>query len=160
MELEKLVRQVVEEVMGREEKVDRAYPKAYLIGRRPEGDMGYTYVREGEYEAVVIGSLSPWELLQFPDPICTEALVKGKPVLLYARGLEHRKHRDTCNPRLYARLLGAERLLKELGVKCLTEEDHKILTAREVRHRLEKGLPIKGRLTPLARDILEESQHK
>ena len=31
----------------------------------------------------------------------------------------------------------------------------KLLTAQEVRRRLREGQPIEGRLTPLARDVLE-----
>ncbi len=155
---EEIVRRVVEEVMKRytpsvSENTGKGL--AFLIGQEPYRDLGWRYVREGDYEAVMIGSLSPWELLRFPDALCTEALLQGKPVFLWEGALDYRHYRSTCNRALFARLLSAERQLKELGVQMVGSEDTKVLTAQEVRRRLEKGQPIHGRLTPLARDVLE-----
>ena len=48
-----------------------------------------------------------------------------------------------------------EVLMKQLGVEFLGAGQEKLLTAEEVRRRLREGLPIEGRLTPLARDVLE-----
>ena len=45
--------------------------------------------------------------------------------------------------------------MKQLGVEFLGAGQEKLLTAEEVRRRLREGLPIEGRLTPLARDVLE-----
>ena len=39
--------------------------KALLIGREPERDLGYSYVTQPPYDAVVIGSLTFSQLLQF-----------------------------------------------------------------------------------------------
>ena len=128
---------------------------ALLIGREPTRDLGWRYVRRGEYEAVVIGSLSPAELLGFPDGASLEALLLGKPVYLWEAGLEHRTYSRTANRALYAKLLAAERQLKLVGVRFVGQREQKLLTAREVRSLLEKGLPVEGRLTPLARDVLE-----
>lgn len=152
MELEDMIRKVVEEIMGRE-KVH--LPGAKLIGRDPGVDLGYRYAEDGPFDAVVIGSLTPRELLFFPDEISMAALLQGKPVLLWEAGLDYRKYKDTCNRSLYSRLLSAERQMKQLGVKVIGEQSHRILTANEVRRRMEAGQPITGRLTPLARDLLE-----
>ncbi len=161
---EEIIRRVVEEVMKEYRPSDGAQGgkgTAFLIGQKPPRDLGWNYVRQGDYEAVVIGSLTPWELLRFPDALCTEALVQGKPVFLWEGALDYRHHRNTCNRALYSRLLSAERQLKELGVQMIGGEETKLLTAQEVRRRLEKGQPIHGRLTPLAKDVLESySDHR
>ena len=39
--------------------------KALLIGREPDMDLGYSYVAQPPYDAVVIGSLTLGQLLQF-----------------------------------------------------------------------------------------------
>lgn len=49
--------------------------------------MGYCYVTEPPYEAVVIGSLSLGQLLRFREERVLEALAQGKQVLLYTPGL-------------------------------------------------------------------------
>ena len=36
---------------------------ALLIGREPDRDLGYTYVKEPPYDAVVVGSLALSQLL-------------------------------------------------------------------------------------------------
>ncbi len=156
-DLEDMIRRVVEEILGCERP---ELPGARLIGRAPGRDLGYRYVETGPYEAVVVGSLSPGELLHFPDEVSMNALLEGKPVLLCEDGLEYRKHRDTCNRGLYSRLLSAERQLKQMGVEFIGPQTRKILTAGEVRRRLKTGQPIEGRLTPLAKDILESEQQE
>ncbi len=145
-----------EEIINRVlQEVRRRQNCALLLGRAPSHDLGWYYVREGEYEAVVIGSLSPYELLHFPDEICTEALLQGKPVFLCEEGLDYRRYAKTVNRALYSRLLAAERQLKQLGVQFVSQQQQRLLTAEEVRRRLKNGQPIEGRLTPLARDVLE-----
>ncbi len=136
-------------------EVERRQRAAYLIGRVPTRDLGWNYVTQGEFQAVVIGSLSAYELLQMPDAVCVEALLLGKPVFVCEEGLDYRRHAKTANRALYTRLLSAERQLKQLGVQFLRETQQKILTAEEVRRRLQSGERIEGRLTPLARDVLE-----
>ena len=104
---EDIVEQVLREVRRRQHC-------ALLIGRPPSRDLGWEYVTEGEYEAVVIGSLSPRELLFFPDEACMQALLTGKPVFLWEEGLEYRRYAKTANRALYSKLLGAERQLKQI----------------------------------------------
>lgn len=150
---ERLIEQVVAEVRRRQQE---ARPAALLVGRAPERDLGFHYVRQGEYAAVVIGSLSACALLHLPDEALTQALLLGKPVLLCPEGLEYRRYSRTANRALWSRLLAAERQLKQLGVRFLERKPgEKLLTADEVRRRLREGLPVEGRLTPLARDVLE-----
>ena len=60
---------------------------ALLIGREPGQELGYCYVSEPPYEAVVIGSLSLGQLLRFREERVLEALAQGKQVLLYTPGL-------------------------------------------------------------------------
>ena len=57
---------------------------ALLIGREPGQELGYCYVTEPPYEAVVIGSLSLGQLLRFREERVLEALAQGKQVLLYS----------------------------------------------------------------------------
>lgn len=153
---ERLIEQVVAEVRRRQAE---HRPSALLLGRAPERDLGFHYVKEGDYAAVVIGSLSACALLHLPDEALTQALLLGKPVYLCPEGLEYRKYSRTANRVLWSRLLAAERQLKQLGVRFLergaTGGSGTLLTANEVRRRLREGLPVEGRLTPLARDVLE-----
>jgi hypothetical protein len=145
---EDIVEQVLREVRRRQHC-------ALLIGRPPSRDLGWEYVTEGEYEAVVIGSLSPRELLFFPDETCMQALLTGKPVFLWEEGLEYRRYAKTANRALYSKLLGAERQLKQIGLQFIGARQQKLLTAEDVRRLLRNGQPVEGRLTPLARDVLE-----
>lgn len=145
---EELMEKVLQEVRRRQHC-------ALLLGRTPSADLGWEYVNDGIYEAVVIGSLSAHELLHFPNEICTEALLSGKPVFLCEEGLDYRRFSKTSNRALYSRLLSAERQLKQLGVQTVGHKQQKLLTAEDVRRRLKNGQPIEGRLTPLAKDVLE-----
>lgn len=61
--------------------------RALLIGREPGVELGYEYVSQGPFDAVVIGSLSLGELLRFRDERVLEALAQGKNVYLYTPGL-------------------------------------------------------------------------
>ena len=150
---ERLIEEVVAEVRRRQ-ALER--PTALLLGRAPARELGFHYVKEGDYTAVVIGSLTACRLLHLPDETVTQALLLGKPVYLCPEGLEYRQFSRTANRALWSRLLAAERQLKQLGVRFLERKPgEKLLTANEVRRLLREGLPVEGRLTPLARDVLE-----
>ena len=60
--------------------------RALLVGKEPMG-LGFAYVAEPPYEAVVIGSLTLGQLLHFSDERVLSALSEGKPVYLYSPGL-------------------------------------------------------------------------
>ena len=153
---ERLIEEVVAEVRRRQALEQ---PAALLLGHAPARELGFHYVKEGDCAAVVIGSLTACQLLHQPDEAVTQALLMGKPVYLCPEGLEYRQYSHTPNRVLWSRLLAAERQLKQLGVQFLERNANggngKLLTADEVRRLLKEGLPIEGRLTPLARDVLE-----
>lgn len=150
---EALIEEVAAEVLRRRQ----AGRTALLIGRKPPQSLGWSYVLSGEADAVMIGSLSAGQLLQFPDEICAEALLMGKPVFLWEDGLDYRRHARTANRALWGRLRAAERQMKQLGVQFLHAASGPLLTAAEVRRLLAEGIqpPAGSRMTPLARDILE-----
>lgn len=150
MNREELIEQIVREIRHRSDR-----PAALLIGQEPEADLGWRYVSVPPYQAVMIGSLSAAELLHFPNERCAEALLCGIPVLLWEDGLQYRRHAHTENRALWSRLLSAERQLKQLGVRFLGTPGQRLLTAEDVRRRLLEGLPVEGKLTPLAKDVLE-----
>ena len=153
---ERLIEEVVAEVRRRQALEQ---PAALLLGRTPTRELGFHYVQAGDYTAVVIGSLTACQLLHQPDEAVTQALLMGKPVYLCPEGLEYRQYSHTGNRVLWSRLLAAERQLKQLGVQFLERGANggngKLITADEVRRLLKEGLPIVGRLTPLARDVME-----
>ena len=51
--------------------------RALLMGREPNGSLGFQYVREAPFEAVVIGSLTLSQLLRFQDEAVLTALAEG-----------------------------------------------------------------------------------
>ena len=83
-----------------------------------------------------------------------QALLEGKPVYYCPEGLDYRRHAKTANRALWSALLAAERRLRALGVQELAQKSA-LVTAAEARRLLHSGLPVTGRLTPLARDVLE-----
>ena len=125
--------------------------KALLIGMAPPCDLGWELVREGEYQAVVIGSLSLGELLRFGEPRVLEALAKGMQVLLYTPGLPD----APGNRALAASLASARRELKSWGVVFTEGGRKRLITAQEARELKAAGKrPEPGAvLTPLAREI-------
>lgn len=129
-------------------------PQALLLGREPLEDLGYRYVTEGSFDAVVIGSLTPGQLLFFRDDRVLAALLEGIPVYLYTPGLPAGKNRT-----LQARLSAAQRELKSWGVVFLSGPDRRRLVSAEEARRLKAQgrTPAPGAvLTPLAREILEQ----
>lgn len=127
--------------------------KALLIGDTPGCDLGYTYVREGDHDAVVIGSLTLSGLLCFScDPVL-EALAAGKQVILYEPGLPEAKG----SRGLSAALASRRRELKNWGVVFTDGGQKKLITAQTARDLLASGKrPAPGAvLTPLAKEILE-----
>lgn len=76
-------------------------PPALLLGREPAEDLGYRYVSEPPFDAIVIGSLTPGQLLYFRDERVLEALLEGVPVYLYTPGLPGRRGKTgRCRPGL------------------------------------------------------------
>ena len=123
--------------------------KALLIGRQPP--LGYEYTHEG-YEAVVIGSLTLGQALgAYPEEALT-ALGSGIPVIAYEPGFPAVKNRA-----LAASLAARRRELKSWGVRFVTGQEKRLITAQEARRLLEQGRrPAPGAvLTPLAKEILE-----
>ncbi len=126
---------------------------ALLIGREPGVELGFRYVTEGTYEAVVIGSLTLSQLLRFREERVLRALAEGKAVYLYTPGLpEAPKSRA-----LAGSLTAAQRELKNWGVLFTDGGRKKLITAEEARLLRSTGRqPSPGAvLTPLAKEILE-----
>lgn len=129
--------------------------RALLIGREPGAKLGYDYVTEPPYEAVVLGSLSLGQLLRFREERVLEALAQGKQVLLYTPGLpEVPKNRS-----LAGSLASAQRELKNWGVLFTDGGRRRLITAEEARLLRQQGRrPAPDAvLTPLAKEILEGS---
>ena len=66
--------------------------RALLIGTEPSRPLGYSYVTEAPYDAVVIGSLTLGQALRFCEERTLAALAEGKPVVLYTPGLPQVQH--------------------------------------------------------------------
>lgn len=128
---------------------------ALLIGQEPALELGYTYVREPPFDAVVIGSLSLGQLLRFREEQVLAALAEGKPVYLYTPGLPE----VPKNRALAGSLTAAQRELKNWGVLFTDGGRKKLITAEEARLLRSTGRrPSPGAvLTPLAKEIMEGS---
>ncbi|MBR0446640.1 MAG: hypothetical protein IIX23_05020 [Oscillospiraceae bacterium] len=129
--------------------------RAYLVGRPPDRDLGFSYVAAPDYEGVVIGSLTLSQLLCFCEPVTLQALAEGKPVVLYTPGLPE----TPKNRALAASLASARRQLKSWGVVFTDGGQKRLITAEEARRMKQSGqIPGPGAvMTPLAREILEGS---
>ena len=127
--------------------------RALLVGREPPLDLGYEYVTEAPFDAVVIGSLTLSELLQFRSQPVLAALAQGKSVYLYTPGLPEAPK----NRALSGSLTAAQRELKNWGVLFTDGGRKKLVTAEEARLLRSTGRqPAPGAvLTPLAREIME-----
>ena len=130
--------------------------RALLIGNPPPVELGFAYVTEGDYDAVVIGSLSLGQLLQFREERVLAALAEGKQVLLYTPGLPQAGK----NRALAGSLTGAQRELKNWGVIFTDGGRKRLVTAEEARRMVRSGqIPAPGAvLTPLAKEIMENMQ--
>ena len=128
---------------------------ALLLGQEPGCSLGYSYVTQPPYDAVVIGSMSLYEQL-FPGQAILEALAEGKPVILYTPGLQ-----SAAGSRgLTATLAARRRELKNWGVVFTDGAQRKLITAQLARQlRASGSRPGPGAvLTPLAKEILEGKQ--
>ena len=126
--------------------------RALLIGKEPGVELGYAYVTEEPYEAVVIGSMSIGQLLRFREEAVLQALAEGKQVFLYTPGLpEVPKNRS-----LAGSLTAAQRELKNWGVVFTDGGRKRLVTAEEARILRERGAAPDpcAVLTPLAKEIL------
>ena len=126
--------------------------RALLIGKEPMG-LGFDYVTQPPYEAVVMGSLTLGQLLHFSDERVLSALAEGKAVYLYTPGLPQ----ASKNRALAASLATAQRELKNWGVLFTDGARKHLITAEEARVLRRQGrAPAPGAvLTPLAKEILE-----
>lgn len=127
--------------------------RALLIGREPGMELGYAYVSQPPYDAVVIGSLTLSELLRFREERVLAALAEGKNVYLYTPGLPE----ASKNRALSGSLAAAQRELKNWGVLFTDGGRKKLITAEEARLLRSAGRqPAPGAvLTPLAKEIME-----
>ncbi len=150
---EALARRVETEVLRRLD----ASPSALLLGDAPEDALGYHLVDAPPYDAVLVGSLGPGELLHFSDERVLGALLKGLPVWLWEPGLRHRAFAASASRPLWAKLQMAERELKQLGVRFYgAASGRRLVTAEQARRLQRQGRrpPAGAILTPLAREIL------
>ena len=127
--------------------------RALLIGREPGTELGFSYVTEAPYEAVVLGSLTIAQLLRFREGAVLDALAEGKSVYLYTPGLPE----VSRNRALAASLAAAQRELKNWGVIFTDGGRKRLITAEEARALRASGrTPAPGAVfTPLAREIME-----
>ena len=130
--------------------------RALLIGKEPPAELGYEYVLEEPFDAVVIGSLDIGELLRFREERVLKALAEGKSVFLYTPGLPEAEK----NRALAGSLASSQRELKSWGVIFTDGARRRLVTAEEARELRRKGrAPGPGAvLTPLAKEILEGSE--
>lgn len=127
--------------------------RAYLVGAAPLLDLGYTYVKEPPFDAVVIGSLTLSQALRFSEENALQALAEGKPVVLYTPGFPE----SPKNRALAASLASARREMKNWGILFTDGAQKRLITAQEAKQmRLSGVRPGPGAvLTPLAKEILE-----
>ena len=128
--------------------------RALLIGAEPPASLGYTYVTEPPFDAVVIGSLSISQALRFSEEQALRALAGGKPVVLYTPGLPE----ASKNRALAASLASSRREMKSWGIVFTDGGQKKLITAQQARTMRQQGIaPAPGAvLTPLAKEILED----
>ena len=127
--------------------------RALLIGKEPAAELGYDYVTEPPYDAVVIGSLTLSQLLRFREERVLSALAEGKPVYLYTPGLPEAPK----NRMLAGSLASAQRELKNWGVLFTDGGRRRLITAQEAKLMRQRGQQpgYDAVLTPLAKEILE-----
>ena len=127
--------------------------RALLIGKEPGQELGYEYVQNAPFDAVVIGALTLGQLLRFQEERVLEALAEGKSVYLYTPGLPTAPK----NRALAGSLTAAQRELKNWGVLFTDGGRKRLITAEEARILRNAGrLPAPGSvLPPLAKEIME-----
>lgn len=127
--------------------------RALLLGRQPDVPLGFAYVSEAPYDAVVIGSLTLSQLLRFREEAVLGALAEGKSVYLYTPGLPQ----VPKNRALAGSLTAAQRELKNWGVLFTDGGRKRLITAEEARLLRSTGGTVSpgAVLTPLAKEILE-----
>ena len=127
--------------------------RALLIGREPGQELGYQYVSQPPYEAIVMGSLTLGQLLRFQQEPVLDALAQGKTVYLYTPGLPEAPK----NRALAGSLTAAQRELKNWGVLFTDGGRKRLITAEEARNLRARGGSVSpgAVLTPLAKEILE-----
>ena len=127
--------------------------RALLIGQEPPCALGYSYVNQKPFDAVVIGSLPLSQALSLTDEVVLQALAEGMPVILYAPGLPEVKNRA-----LGASLAASRRQMKNWGIVFTDGAQKKLITAQEAHILRQSGKqPAPGAvLTPLAKEILEQ----
>ena len=127
--------------------------RALLLGREPGTELGFQYVSEPPYDAVVIGSLTLSQLLRFREEPVLTALAEGKPEYLYTPGLPE----VPKNRALAGSLTAAQRELKNWGILFTDGGRKRLITAEEARILRAAGRqPAPGAvLTPLAKEIME-----
>lgn len=130
--------------------------RAYLVGQEPPCGLGYTYVQEPPYDAVVIGSLTLSQALRFSCEEALDALAQGKPVVLYTPGLPE----VPKNRALSAALASSRREMKSWGILFTDGAQKRLITAQEARLLRQSGKQpgIGAVLTPLAKEILESAE--
>ena len=128
--------------------------RALLIGKEPDRELAYAYVKDAPYDAVVIGSLPLSEALRLSDDRILQALAEGKQVVLYTPGLPE----ASGNRALSASLAASRREMKSWGIVFTDGAQRKLITAQEARTLKAAGKrPGAGAvLTPLAREIFEQ----
>ena len=126
--------------------------RTLLIGKEPVCELGCQYVTQPPFDAVMIGSLTLSQLLQFREEAVLSALAEGKPVYLYTPGLPE----SPKNRALSGSLTAAQRELKNWGVIFTDGGRKRLVTAEEARVLRSRGaMPDAGAvLTPLAKEIL------
>lgn len=130
-------------------------PRALLLGNAPERELGYRYVDEPPYEAVVIGSLNLGELLCFRQEQALTALAQGMPVYLWTPGLPDAGR----NRALLARVNASRRELRSWGIQFLEESPSRpYISAQKARQLAQQGQlpPAHAIVSPLAQEILEQ----
>ena len=128
--------------------------RAFLVGEEPPCGLGYTYVNAPPYEAVVLGSLSLGQMLNFSCEEALAGLAAGKPVIAYVPGLPE----APGNRALAASLASRRREMKNWGIRFTDGGQKRLITAQEARALKNAGkYPGPGAvLTPLAREILQQ----
>ena len=127
--------------------------RALLIGDAPGCDLGYSYEKEPPYDAIVLGSLTLGQALNFSLEPALSALAEGKSVICYAPGFPQ----SPKNRALSAALASSRRNLKNWGVVFTDGNQKRLITAQEARALRQAGkYPAPGSvLTPLAKEVLE-----